>query len=441
MSDKQIGHEIGQALGANLTRRSLFALGGAAAVTGALAACGSNTGREPVATGGASGGGSGATLNQWYHQYGEAGTQQAVEKYAAAYKDATVKVSWKPGDYDQSTAASLLTDAGPDVFEYGNGPTIDMIKGGQVVDLTDLIGDAKSDFNPSILERMTYDGKTYAIPQVVDMQLLVYRKSMLDKAGIAPPQTIDELIAAAKKLTQGNVKGLFLGNDGGAGLMGGPMLWSAGLDYLTKDNQFGFDDPRAATALGKLREMWDAKVLLLGAPKDWFDASALTAGLTAMQFTGLWTFPDIKKGLGDDFGVLPWPALDGSGKASVPVGAYGSCVSAKSKDVEAAKKFAKWLWIDQTAYQLDFATAYGFHIPSRTSLISQASTLKSGQAAEAAKLATDVGHAQSPILWTPKCATAFGDAMNRIVKEGADPAGEIAKVKAVADPELKRVLA
>ena len=52
-----------------------------------------------------------------------------------------------------------------------------------------------------------------------------------------------------------------------------------------------------------------------------------------------------------------------------------------------------------------------------------------------------VGHAQSPILWTPKCATAFGDAMNRIVKEGADPAGEIAKVKAVADPELKRVLA
>ena len=74
MSDKQIGREIGQALGANLTRRSLFALGGAAAVTGALAACGSNTGREPAATGGASGGGSGATINQWYHQYGEAGT-------------------------------------------------------------------------------------------------------------------------------------------------------------------------------------------------------------------------------------------------------------------------------------------------------------------------------------------------------------------------------
>lgn len=432
------------AFGASLNRRSLLALGGAAAVTGVLAACGGNTGREgttPAASGGGTGGGGSVTLNQWYHQYGEAGTQQAVEKYAAAYKNATVKVSWKPGDYDQSTAASLLTDAGPDVFEYGNGPTIDMIKGGQVVDLSDLFGDTKSDFNESVLKRVTYQDKIWAIPQVIDMQVLVYRKSMLEKAGVTPPQTIDELIAAAKKLTDGDVKGLFVGNDGGAGLLGGPMLWSAGLDYLTDDNQFGFDDPRAATALGKLRELWDSKAILLGAPKDWFDASALTSGLTAMQFTGLWTFPDIKKGLGDDFGVLPWPALDGSGKASVPVGAYGSCVSAKSKNVDAAKAFAKYLWIDQTADQLDFATKYGFHIPARTSLIAQAATLKDGPAAEAAKLATEVGHAQSPLLWTPKCNTAFGDMMSRIVKDGADPAAEIAKVKAVAEAELKRVLA
>lgn len=271
------------------------------------------------------------------------------------------------------------------------------------------------------------------------MQLLVYRKSLLEAAGVTPPTSMDELVAAAKTLTKGDVKGLFIGNDGGAGLMGGPMLWSVGLDYLTPDNAFGFDDPKAGAAFARLRELWDAKAVLLGAPKDWFDPSALVGGLTAMQFTGLWTFPDIKKGLGDDFGVLPWPASDG-GKPSVPVGAYGSCVSTKSQDVDAAKKFAAWLWVDQTADQLDFATAYGFHIPSRTSLIAQATTLKDGPAAEAAKLATDVGHAQSALLWTPKCNTAFGDMMNRIVKEGADPMAEIAKVKAVAEPELKRVL-
>ena len=68
------------------------------------AACGGNTGRGSSSSTSAGGGskGSTVTLQQWYHQYGEAGTQQAVEKYAAAYQDATVKVQWKPGDYDKS---------------------------------------------------------------------------------------------------------------------------------------------------------------------------------------------------------------------------------------------------------------------------------------------------------------------------------------------------
>ena len=346
------------AFSGSLSRRQLLALGGSAAAVGALAACGGNTGRDSGVATGSTTAGSGAKpdLAQWYHQYGEVGTQKAVEGYAKAYPYANVKVTWKPGDYDQTMAASLLTESGPDVFEFGNGPTIDMIKGKQVTDLTDLFGDTKDDFNPSVLKRMTYDGKIWAIPQVVDMQLLVYRKS-----------------------------------------------------------------------------------LLLGAPKDWFDGAALAQGLTAMQFTGLWTFPDLSKGLGDDFGAIPWPASDGGAK-SVPVGAYGSAVSTRSKNVDAAKKFAKWLWIEQTDKQLDFATAYGFHIPARKSLVSKAQTLKSGPAADAARYAVDHGHAQSPILWTPKSATAFGDMMSRIVKDGADPTPEIATVKAVVEAELKRVL-
>jgi multiple sugar transport system substrate-binding protein len=425
--------------GPALDRRSVLALGGAAAVTGLLAACSADPGSGPAA--GAAGGVGGGTpvIEQWYHQYGEAGTQEAAERYAAAYPHTAVKVVWKPDDYDQSTAAALLTDTGPDVFEYTNGPTIDMIKGGQVIDLTDLFGDARQDFQESILARMRYEGKIYAVPQMVDTQMLVYRKSMFDQARVQPPQTMDELIDAAKSLTKGDVKGLFLGNDGGAGLMGGPMLWSAGLDYLTPDHEFGFDDPRAATALGKLRELWEAEVLLLDAPKDWSDPAALIDGRTAMQFTGLWTFPQLTKALGDDFGVLPWPALDDRGNPSVPVGAYGSCVSAKSKDVAAAKAFVKWLWIDQTAHQLDFATSYGFHLPARQSLISEATSLQRGQAAEAAQIVVEHGMAQTPILWTPKDAAAFGAAMKRIVKEGADPRAEIAEVKTVVDAELKRL--
>jgi multiple sugar transport system substrate-binding protein len=417
-------------------RRRFLAVGGGLAAM-AVAGCGSNTGRE--SSGGAPG--DRPALSQWYHQYGEAGTLQAVQRYAKEYPDATVTVQWSPGDYDKKTAAALLTDNGPDVFEYGNGPTIDMIKGGQVVDLTDLLDDAtKADFTPSLITRMTYQDKLYAIPQVTDMQFLVYRKSLLSAAGVQPPETVDELIAAAKKLTIDEVKGLFVGNDGGVGILGGPALWSAGLDYLTEDNQFGFDDPAAVESLRKLRELFTSKSLLLGAPTDWSDPSAFTQSLTAMQFTGLWALPAIQKAFPDDFGVLPWPKLNATtGTPSVPVGAYGSIVNANSKNIEAAKDFVKWLWVDQTDKQLDFAQSYGFHIPARKSLAEKADKLKSGPAADAVKFVNENGRAQTPVLWSPKSGTAYSDALNRIIRSGSDPATEIKTVKAVVEAELKRI--
>ena len=67
-----------------------------------------------------------------------------------------------------------------------------------------------------------------------------------------------------------------------------------------------------------------------------------------MQLTGLWTLPTIQKAFPGDYGVMAWPALDAQGKPSVPVGAYGSCVSAKTRNVDAAKGYVKWLWVDQT---------------------------------------------------------------------------------------------
>ena len=466
-----------------LNRRRFFGVAGALAVGGLAAACGSNNGRSDSTTSStsssvsssstssessstsassagssassassavessatssssAAGGGGSVTLNQWYHQYGETGTQQAVEKYAAAYKSATVKVQWTPGDYEKKTSASLLTDGGPDVFEWGNGPSIDMIQSGQVVPLGDILGDAKSDFTQSLIDRMTYQDELFAIPQVIDMQLMVYRKSMLDKAGVKPPETLDDLIAAAKTLTNSDVKGLFLGNDGGAGIAGGPTLWSVGADYLTADNQFGFSDPNVGVAFGKLHTLFTSGNLLLGAPNDWSAPDAFTQGLCAMQWTGLWNFPAIKTALGDDFGVLPWPKFSATvGKQSVPIGAYGATVNAKSKNVDAAKAYIKWLWVDQTDDQLDFAQSYGFHIPARKSLADKASKLKTGEAADAVSILQQYGHAQTPLLWSPAMGTALSDAVTNIIKSGANPTTELAKVKTTVDAELKRIL-
>ncbi|RKS68482.1 multiple sugar transport system substrate-binding protein [Motilibacter peucedani] len=430
-----------------LDRRRFLALGSGLAAAMGLAACGSNNGRSegsgPASSAGSSGGSGGGggtpSLSQWYHQYGETGTQQAVEKYAAAYDKAEVSVQWTPGDYDKKAAAALLTGNGPDVFEYGNGATLDMIRGGQVVDLTDLLGDAKDDFTPSLIERMTYEGKLYAIPQVTDMQLLVYRKSLLEKAGVQPPKTLDELIDAAHTLTTKKAKGLFVGNDGGVGVLPGPLLWASGADYLDDSDAPGFTTPEVAQGFAKLHSLFTSGSLLLGAPTDWSDPSAISQGLTAMQWTGLWTVPALQKSLGDDFGVLPFPANGSGGKPAVPVGAYGSLVNAKSKDVEAAKAYVKWLWVDNTQAQEDWATGYGFHIPARKSLAEKSTKLQTGVAADAVSFVNDYGHAQTPLLWTPASSTAFGDATSRIIKDGSDPAKQLAGVATKVKSEISRV--
>ncbi|MEV5592387.1 sugar ABC transporter substrate-binding protein [Streptomyces sp. NPDC052496] len=404
---------------------------GSAALTAVLAACGTNTGRN--------GKGSGPALSQWYHQYGEPGTEQAVKRYAASYGAARVTVQWRPGDYDRQTAAALLTDSGPDVFEV-NGPKLDQIKGGQVVDLTAEIASVRDDFNQAVLAPKIWQDKVWAVPQTIDTQLLFYRKSMLKAAGVEPPRSVDELVEAAKTLTERHrkdkVKGLFLGNDGGAAVLGGTPLFAAGLSLVTEDGKVGFDDPAAARVLGKIRQLYADESLLLGAPTDWSDPAAFVQGLTAMQWSGLWALPQVEKALGDDFGVLPFPK-DGAGKPAVPVGAYGSAVSARGKHQKEAKAYVKWLWVDGTDKQEDFALSYGFHIPARTSLAKKAKQLKEGPAAEVVGYTTAYGHAE-PLLWTTPSSTAYQDALNRIIKGGAHPESELKGVVRKVEAELQR---
>ncbi|MGA4848733.1 ABC transporter substrate-binding protein [Streptomyces sp. G5(2025)] len=411
-----------------ISRRTLLGTG---AALGLLTACGANTGR-----GGGGSGGRGPRLAQWYHQYGEAGTEQAVKRYAAAYEKADVQVQWRPGNYDEQTAAALLTDSGPDVFEV-NGPSLDQIRKGQVVDLTDLFDGVRDDFNPVALAPKTYDGKIWAIPQVVDMHLLYYRKSLLDDAGVEPPRSMEALVDAAKALTTKKVKGLFLGNDGGAGALGVTPLYAAGLSCVTEDGEVGFDDPAAARALGRLRQLYADKSLLLGAPSDWSDPSAFTQELTAMQWCGLWALPAVREALGDDFGVLALPAEGSGGRPALPVGSYGAAVNARSDHKKEAKDFLRWLWIDKTEYQEDFALSYGFHIPARLSLAKKAGKLKEGPAADAVRYSTAYGYAE-PLLWTPASRAAYQDALSRIIKSGANPRSELKSVVREVRAELAR---
>ena len=382
-------------------------------------------------------------LKHWYHQYGEEGTQDAVNRYAQQYTEANpnveIEINWQLGDYGAALAAALLTDDGPDVFEQ-NGVTLDQVAQEQVAPLDDLYDEAlKEDFGEQNLNAALIDGKIYWIKMLTDTGGFYYKKSAFESAGLTVPTTIDELIAVAAALTSGRQKGLFLGNDGGIGAAGGPMVWSAGTDFLTADNTPGFNTELVATGFAKLKELNDSGSLLMGNTTDYWDPSAFIQGASAMQWTGLWAFPAINEAVGDDLGVFPWPSSGEGGTASTFWGGWGECVNAKSKNLDAAKAYAKWLWIENTEVQNDWNVGYGFHVTPRQSAAETAEALQVGAAADMVQNLYDYGIGNNP-LWTPVMGTAYTQALTNVIQNGADPASELATAEATVQTELDRLL-
>lgn len=424
----------------SLSRRHLFTLSGGIAATAGLAACGSNTGRTDTAAPAASSAAAALpSVSVWYHKYGEDGVEQALKKWAAAYTKAKVSVNWVAADYEKTAAAALLTSSGPDVFEWGTGPSLDMIQAKQVVDVTDIVGAAKADFTPTVMKRLTYQDKIWAVPQTVDMHLLYYRKSLLTKAGLQPPKTIDELIAAANALKTKDMGGFFAGNDGGLGVLGSFIIWAAGLEQISADGKSaGFNTGALYDAVAKFKTLFDAPGMLKSASTDWYDATPFINGETAMQWAGLWDMTKVQAAHQDDFGVIPFPAIGSGGRQVVPFGAYSACVSAKAKDVDAAKAYVKAIWVDDDAKQIEFSNAFGTHIPAKPKLFAQASKVASGAGADAAKFVTDFGHIDD-ILWTPASGTAYSTALSNVVKSGKDAQTEFTAAADKVAAELKRV--
>jgi multiple sugar transport system substrate-binding protein len=147
--------------------------------------------------------------------------------------------------------------------------------------------------------------------------------------------------------------------------------------------------------------------------------------------------PAIQSALGDDFGVLPWPAFKAGGRPVVRVGGWTSCVNAKGKHVDAAKKFVQWLWIQQTDLQKDFAESYGFHIPPRKSVAASADKLTQGAAKQTVDLAANYGK-RNPGTWNTAVSTAFTAAATKALSGQGDPAALLADAAKQAQGEIDK---
>jgi multiple sugar transport system substrate-binding protein len=148
--------------------------------------------------------------------------------------------------------------------------------------------------------------------------------------------------------------------------------------------------------------------------------------------------PGITKALGDDWGIFPWPGLDAQSKPATTFGGWAEMVWAKSKNLDAAKQYVKYLWVDNSDVQIDWNVGYGFHVPPRASTVAKADKLKTGPAADAVQILNNYGHALSP-YWDSAMQTALDTALSNVLKNNANPASELKTAADKASTELQQL--
>ncbi|AEJ20941.1 ABC transporter substrate-binding protein [Gracilinema caldarium] len=229
-------------------------------------------------------------------------------------------------------------------------------RNGWYENLTPYINNAKktpanynfADYSKSAVDAVTYAKSVYTIPLVTEWQVLYYRTDLFNQAGLKPPTTFDELLAAAKKLhnPDKNIYGIVSrGQRGAAVTQFSTYLYNFGGDFL-KNGKAVIDSPEAIEAFkfyGKmLKEYGPPGVTNM----SWAQGQALfQAGQVAMWtdasvFLGNLKDPT-KSQVADKVGVALMPAGP-KGNHPFIVVSWGMAVSKQSKNKDLAYDFLMW---------------------------------------------------------------------------------------------------
>jgi xylobiose transport system substrate-binding protein len=303
--------------------------------------------------------------------YGDAGNK--VEKQIVAEFNRTSKVKAVldtiPGaDYQQKLQTIISTSKAPDVFfNWGGGSIQPYVKAGLLLPLDDFIKDdpkLKTSFLPAVFDSAVIDGKSYGVPMRGTQPVLLFdNKQVLKDAGVEPPGTWDDLLAAVKTLKKKGVTPIALGGgDQWPTLMWFEYLYDriAGPDLFKKalaGDKDAWASADSRKALGMLEQLVDAGAFGTNYDSVKFTdggSPALVArGKAGFELMGSWyysTQQDADKEFTEkDLGYSTFPSVDGGkGDPDDVVGNTNNFYSVlkKTKYPEAAADFLKLMYSD-----------------------------------------------------------------------------------------------
>ncbi|MFF0166646.1 ABC transporter substrate-binding protein [Streptomyces prasinus] len=303
--------------------------------------------------------------------YGDAANKVEKKLVDTFNKTSDVKVVLDtiPGaDYQKKLQTIISTPQAPDVFfNWGGGSIKPFVKADLLMPLDDFIKknpDLEDKFLPSVFNNAVVDGKPYGIPmRGTQPVLLFHNKKVLDKAGVTPPKTWDELLDAVGKLKDEGVTPIALGG----GDVWPTQMWFqylfdrvAGPGLFEKavgGDKSAWESADSKKALGMIRELVDA-----GAFGKNYDSVKYTnggsvqlvsSGKAGFELMGSWYYSqqltDHEAFAEKDLGYTAFPTVEGGKGDSANVAGNTNnyySVMKKTKHPEAVAEFLELMYSD-----------------------------------------------------------------------------------------------
>lgn len=330
--------------------RAAAAAVAAGMIVGGLAACAPSETGDSAAPISGDGSDDGATLTLWTRAPLERQAKLLVEAYNSSHENQVELTVVPNDDYVAKVGAAAGSGGLPDLFAADIVYVPNWVEQGLFADLTDQIDglDYKDQINKGHLSAGTLDGKSYVLPFVLDLSMLMWNKELFSEAGLDPdkaPATLDEFAEAATKVqalnkpdTYGTATGL---NCGGCLVFTWfPSIWASGDQVMNEDGTESLLDGDSAQ---KVYETWkgleDAGAVL---PSSTDEAGPTWTAAFSEGKVGVMPFPaTLLPSLGFDAGVAGIPGVDGG--ESTFVGGDGIGVSKDSKKAAQAWNFLSWM--------------------------------------------------------------------------------------------------
>jgi multiple sugar transport system substrate-binding protein len=209
------------------------------------------------------------------------GMQAAVDAYKVLHPEVSFELLKLSGDdVYQKTVIDLRTGTGSyDVILIDDPKALQFQKAGWLADLAPLYKKAgqevDADFFPNLLVLCRYPavstGKLYGLPFIGNVSLFAYRTDLFAKYNLKEPKTWTEVLAAAKKIQEG--EGSDLSGVVFRGVKGNPivtaflpMFWAFGGDIFDAGGKPALNSPAGVKALQYFLEL--AKYAPKGTPMN-----------------------------------------------------------------------------------------------------------------------------------------------------------------------------